>query len=1471
MSRFTQRLNKNDNNNNNNNNRMQIDDDDEYKDDIDEKLLKQQKEFLNSGEKPSAAVSRAAPPPIVKKSTIPTTSTGTGTSTGTRNTTTSSTSRITSKFGSTTNKTNNMIPIIDEPIEKDVISLGGGGDGKSLPSMLGNLGQHQPMSQQYGGSSPFKGQRVTFDMDDDLNDEMMGDVVEKDIEDIVDQEDHHITSVIQKIYERDVSDVIFEPPKKKKTGTSFPEPLHRSVKSFSRKPFKENVESNEGGDDKVTSLAGDIDNENKKKLETMSDQEIKDNQDFILKSLDPKLIEMLKSRGKAKNNNNNNNKDDDQKEKTSSSLKRELQKDPIEMFMDDLHKENEFRVKQQQQIKQEKLEQKEKDQKVDFVEALEKVKENEENKWMKELSDKDRAKHGLGLANFKNWRFGFRGELIVNSEDIPTHLGLHHHGQDAAEAGYTIQELSLLIRSTNHSQKTTALRILSDIFANVHRGVLGPKALVLREIYLAKLPRLLRVTLDSNIPTVSAACVACLASLCVPLQDEELYEKNELKSYRGQEFLSLKPPKPTPKPKINGINPTGNEEEEKDDDEKCVDDLVSGLIDMGVLNRLRYLLDNEKKPSVEPDYINRCRNILNIFIRFSRHSEEIAQELFKCHYLIESLCNIILLTGGEVNNEQSLLIVECKAKVIRLIRRLCQSDREIMLKISSTQHNVIPLVNQLFLSPSTDQTILLECLKFYRVHVQYRMDTTFIFAGVLERISKYNDDFSTYINQLSFNISSIQGDTTATYQSVLGQLDQNLSMERSIYNLLSVLLFSINTTNSDKSILQFDKLSSFIDSSLILIQTISVIYHTMKENNIKNENLLGLIGLFSSTIHFTTSYFMIAQKLMTKVNFKVKANIMNPQSGNNTGNKGSIMEIIENISSTIFQQSFFASTMYTDMKKQILTYSGENNHQQLAQDGELTEWWLSIARYLSVSVAINRSISKMVFYLDKSEFFTHLHSILVSTTEYRNQFVLLEGSGGERDNLYISCNRSRTYLYYHLLVLMNELSFDEEFDPSFIRFHHSASMALVHCFLPNDDSLLFNLFRSVTFNPDYLSDIGSTKSTSLSKIMIDFYQDKFFPSNTIEYSNRYQLNVDSFQITPASFIISFETYESLLPLKYDWYNLPLEYLYQDSQEIVGKNKHGDFDDGFGDDDDDDDDDLIAIIHPLIESSLQFIQCLYNSNSEYIQSIDLVNVYQSLMKVFLVKKEPWENRNISDLLKVLFNVLVSRLRAEKREQDDTIVEFDFGQYFGDRFYQFFTDFVNQFVTSSNSSPIFSTYLCIFLRQYYAVNYRRLIWSDLFPTLQYINLESDNLPLGNQCYLEPIEPSFDMIQIYKNAIIQSKASPSKAPKLYKIAKHHLLAYLFSSPSEELSNASNNKNALKIDIIKDLFDTSNKNLNVVQIDILQDLSVKFGNQHNRETTLEGGRGGGGGCAIDLYISIGNPKVIFFLFIYHFCTIVY
>ena len=75
----------------------------------------------------------------------------------------------------------------------------------------------------------------------------------------------------------------------------------------------------------------------------------------------------------------------------------------------------------------------------------------------------------LGSFSLAHHRFDFNGKLLTPEESasISTKRGMHHHADEAAHAGYTLEELFTMTKSAVMSQRSIALKTLTNIIAKV--------------------------------------------------------------------------------------------------------------------------------------------------------------------------------------------------------------------------------------------------------------------------------------------------------------------------------------------------------------------------------------------------------------------------------------------------------------------------------------------------------------------------------------------------------------------------------------------------------------------------------------------------------------------------------------------------------------------------------------------------------------------------------------------------------------------------------------------------------------------------------------------------------------------------------------------------------------------------------------------------------------------------------------------
>jgi RNA polymerase II-associated protein 1 len=107
--------------------------------------------------------------------------------------------------------------------------------------------------------------------------------------------------------------------------------------------------------------------------------------------------------------------------------------------------------------------------------------------WLQDPSEEENAASQYNPAKdsflASSLRFDFNGRLIPPKEslEIDVKQGLHHHGDDPSSAGYNIPELALLARSTLPNQRCMAYQVLGRILYRLGHGDFGPRGSELQE------------------------------------------------------------------------------------------------------------------------------------------------------------------------------------------------------------------------------------------------------------------------------------------------------------------------------------------------------------------------------------------------------------------------------------------------------------------------------------------------------------------------------------------------------------------------------------------------------------------------------------------------------------------------------------------------------------------------------------------------------------------------------------------------------------------------------------------------------------------------------------------------------------------------------------------------------------------------------------------------------------------------------
>uniref|UniRef100_A0AAR2L2G4 RNA polymerase II-associated protein 1 C-terminal domain-containing protein n=1 Tax=Pygocentrus nattereri TaxID=42514 RepID=A0AAR2L2G4_PYGNA len=543
----------------------------------------------------------------------------------------------------------------EEPQEnqRDVVTIAG------LPDEIPSLTPAPPKK------SRFKKERVRFENEDP--------------EELLDRHDTHISAVLSRIVERDTSAIPVSFPAF--TSTAFPKVLHRSTAEkqaavpggkksiFAHQIAARNPKLGRGdskNDPKVSSpqafgssyvVPGFVDGstlvsgqglgpdsavetlrihqENQARLQGMPQSEILEEQQKLLAQLDPRLVDFVRSRKTQKTLSVPSTLEGetcsgqpvtetkapephgtDPKLHSQEVTMDADEEDEAESVIQPPITEMELPVKPQKEwLRMDKL-------------------EPEKLEWTRDLP----APRQRSTKKSMQARFDFSGAVIHPTEDLPTHLGLHHHGEEPELAGYSLQELFLLSRSQLTQQRSLALNTLAHILSKAHVGEYSSslKGNVLTSLLDAGLLFLLRFALDDSVEGVMSAAVHALRALLVSPDDEECLD-NMFPWLLGMAAFPLLPSAQDEEDEDDegldeSMKETAKEKEgRKSDHDVARLDVVKGLLKMQLLQRLRYILEVVRPaPHVVVD-------VLEILIRIARHSTSAATQILDCPRLMETV------------------------------------------------------------------------------------------------------------------------------------------------------------------------------------------------------------------------------------------------------------------------------------------------------------------------------------------------------------------------------------------------------------------------------------------------------------------------------------------------------------------------------------------------------------------------------------------------------------------------------------------------------------------------------------------------------------------------------------------------------------------------------------------------------------------------------------------------------------------
>ncbi|KAD3642120.1 hypothetical protein E3N88_31344 [Mikania micrantha] len=464
--------------------------------------------------------------------------------------------------------------------------------------------------------------------------------------------------------------------------------IQSTVKSKSKNTTSHLLHAGAGNEQDYTSMESEIDAENRARLEKMSTDEIAEAQAEIMKKMNPELIKILQKRGQKK------------MKKTSSinsaaigsigeSLNEKIKK---ESTNDNAHNMNTTSTNHMQNGLEDR--------------DVSGVKSSATSLWDAWSTNVEAA---------RDLRFSLDGDVIddygpgnssamgIYSVENASERDFLRTEGDPGALGYTIKEALSLTRSVVPGQRALALHLLASVLYKAQDNIIKNQTgstlkagnqnnsvdwEALWAFALGPEPELalsLRMCLDDNHNSVVIACarvIQCVLSYdfnehLFDISDKTgIFEKDICTApiFRSRANIDVgflhggfwkyntKPSNIFPFDKVIEDDDAEDEHTIKDDLVVATQDIAAGLVRMGILPRIRYLLESDPSAALEE-----C--LISILVAIARHSPTCADAIMKCERLVQVVVHRFT-TKDQIGVDFS------KIKSVILVKVLARSDRK---------------------------------------------------------------------------------------------------------------------------------------------------------------------------------------------------------------------------------------------------------------------------------------------------------------------------------------------------------------------------------------------------------------------------------------------------------------------------------------------------------------------------------------------------------------------------------------------------------------------------------------------------------------------------------------------------------------------------------------------------------------------------------------------------------------------------
>ncbi|CAI2173272.1 8795_t:CDS:1 [Funneliformis geosporum] len=1265
--------------------------------------------------------------------------------------------------------------------------------------------------QKSNESGDIKSQRFNINLDQEM--EGTSEQAEEHVPAIKKVLDMHSyqTGIVGAVTEKSVNEPVLPPSvphnDSNLTNGGFPKPVHRSlfirrkqVLSDVSRPNLDNIQHQQNNDNdngtkdtctssnvsssllntlnKDTKIFNsdylEIDRENTQKISNMSEEEIIQTIEMLRQTLGPKLIEKLLKSKPLVDKISGESPEESKKKDMCVHIEETMEnKETLPAdFVDDENDDSFPRKMKEKYFPNVSIE----PEKIEWMGI-----EFEKDKPLKNngqiLRDSVIPKSSDPPAAF--YRFDFHGNILEKDADIPTYMGLHHHGDNPDQAGYTLSELFHLSRSRVPSQRIIPLNVIGRIMRKVRKGHYGiekDKGIAEWMIKM-KLPIYLRTALDDTSESVIVAAVDAISALIIGGSDgldgeEENWDRFG-GLYRGYEAVALREDTGIKVKRHFGIDIALQNENEEDMDttdyhvELASRDLIAGLISMDILFRFRYILEKLRLP------YNTNEQIILMLVRIARHSRKIAKSIFECPQLVDVIHKRFLCIAWPIvyNNQEVALSTQFPSlPAVKLFRLLCQSSENISQSV--VQNYMETFLRYIVVNPSTISNefemnlgykILQETLRIYQTLAAYGL-----YHGI------HSQAYSVFCGYLSKEIIFSLPPSWQWKGDNIYQMRNKLDIAITFFRLLEIWI-RVPKKDSDIDGESGAQPSEFVNDSVELLDkwVNSFPYERCDKVDYSEEFEKALL-LISSIARYISSWYQYLSGYPLKVNNQIKSIWERFQLGSWQFSK--ICQYLSNRLPVCLNDYYLSKNDSWQLPNLPGAYY-PGTFEQASKSVTISVLYDLYSSYISLIHRISN------FFSNDKEFSANSLDVITAFVpiDLVQKHVIKVPPKGNWDDFFV---RTRTYLLYEWWCAINTFIDNDEFRSKYSKKLLQAALIIMPNLLPGDEKISLDILNKIFDGIAVLSS-DSKRAEQIKKSLRSFYKNHITSRNDKE--EIYTFSGQQEEDLSLLWDLTKHDRHGGLPFSRAWLWIPIDILYSKRSDVVM--------------DEEVRNEVVRDCLVFAWEIMQICQDITDPNTRYLMNPAIVVL--SIMKIFLLEGELYRDSNIGRWIDEIFSQYTFGFRSKGEQalrdhetfnssEVDYSLEVAAKDVLTKPFYTFFTDFSAAYAAESFGQKSFAQCVIVPLSNIYPLDFKLLVWSDLFETLSTINIEYEEVLClnysfneGLKSYFWPLEDNKALLQTFVNSIIHNKLTRERTSFLYWVVIHHLNGFVFWTTNLEQVN--------------------------------------------------------------------------------------